>query len=262
MKRYAACIEYDGSRYKGWQKQPHAISVQEVLEQAISTVANQPTAIVCAGRTDTGVHSVGQIIHFETKASRTCYNWQRGINSNLPPTVSVHWVQKVLPDFHARFSATQRYYRYIIANHAVRPAILRNQISWQHLPLDETLMQRAAKFLIGKHDFTSFRSSSCQANTAVRNISSLIVKRQENYIYVDISADAFLHHMVRNIAGTLMQVGSGKEDPDWVRTVLEQKDRCQAGMTASPSGLYLQGVDYPGKYKLPKKPPLMYYSGE
>ncbi len=259
MKRYVACIEYDGSAYKGWQRQPHAISVQGVLENAISTVANQPVEVICAGRTDTGVHAVGQIIHFDTNVLRSCYNWLRGINSNLPPDVSIRWVQEIQEDFHARFSALQRHYRYVISNHTVCPAILRNHTSWQHQPLDQELMHKAASCLVGTYDFTSFRASRCQAKTAIREIKSLVVIRQGNFIYIDITANAFLHHMVRNIAGTLMQVGCGEKHPLWIKQLLEQKDRCQAGMTASPAGLYLQGVDYPAKYKLPSRPKLVTY---
>lgn len=254
MKRYVACVEYDGSAFKGWQKQLHAISVQEVLENAISTVANKSVNVICAGRTDTGVHAVGQIVHFDTDVLRRCYNWQRGINSNLPSSVSVHWVQEIPIDFHARFSAVQRYYRYVISNHAVCPAILRNLTSWQHTPLDHKQMHKAASYLVGTHDFTSFRASGCQAKTAVREIKSIMVSRKGNYLYIDVSANAFLHHMVRNIAGTLMQVGSGEKDPAWIKKLIEQKDRCQAGMTASPAGLYLQGVDYPAKYNFPIRP--------
>lgn len=259
MKRYAVCVEYDGSHYKGWQKQKHAVSVQQVLEQAVSVVANETITVICAGRTDTGVHGTGQVIHFDTMASRAQHQWERGINSNLPSDVCVHWVHHVDDSFHARFSALQRHYRYIIYNSPVRPSILAGHVSWFIQPLDTAKMQQASVFLSGTHDFSSFRASGCQAKSPVRTIKSISIARSGAYLYLDICANAFLHHMVRNIAGVLMAVGSGQQAVDWVSELLARKDRSCGGVTAVPDGLYFCQVDYPSHYQLPPSPaPIMF----
>lgn len=252
--RYAASVEYDGYCYHGWQKQTNAVSVQQRVEEAVAVVANHPVDIICAGRTDTGVHAISQIIHFDSRSSRSNEQWKRGINSHLPSDVSVTWIQPVAGDFHARFTAQQRYYRYVIYNDSVRPSILRNHVSWIHSNLNEDLMNQAAQHLLGRHDFSSFRAVSCQSSSPVREILSISVCRKKSFIYLDISANAFLHHMVRNIAGSLIDVGSGNQTIEWFVELLQAKDRTKAGMTAPSSGLYLYAVDYPDEYELPVKP--------
>ena len=250
--RFALGIEYDGTKYFGWQRQNHVISVQQEVETALSKIINQPTQVVCAGRTDTGVHGTNQVVHFDSPIDRGQAAWQLGMNTNLPKDIAVKWSTQVSEDFHARFSATARQYRYVIYNSALRPAILAKGLSHCHYPLDETLMHAAAQQLVGKHDFTSFRTVHCQANSPVRTILHCNVSRQGSYVVIDIKANAFLHHMVRNIAGSLIRVGRNIETIEWVAEVLEQKNRCQAGMTAPSGGLYFVDVDYPEHFNLPK----------
>jgi len=243
--RLAIGIEYDGTAYNGWQIQPHAPSIQQSLNEAITVVANEPVECVGAGRTDTGVHASGQVAHFDTAAQRPERSWLLGINSNLPDDISVNWVAAVSPDFHARFSARSRSYRYVILNRSVRSALQRHRC-WLHLqPLDESLMQRAADQLLGEHDFTSFRASSCQASSAVRTMTELKVRRDGDYLTIDCSANAFLHHMVRNLVGSLARIGSGVEPVEWISEVLEARDRRVSGMTAPAAGLTLTAVGYP-----------------
>lgn len=249
--RYAACIEYDGSQYCGWQRQTHSSSVQSHVEAAFSKVADHDIAVVCAGRTDTGVHASYQIVHFDTIAERTLNGWLRGVNVHLPNDISCQWVKPVADEFHARFSAVKRSYRYIIDNRAARPALSAGKVTWEYRPLELELMQRAAKCLLGKHDFTSFRTVACQAKSPVREISVLTLSQQGNYLYLDITANAFLHHMVRNIAGVLITVGCSERSPDWALQVLNARDRCKGGVTAPPDGLYLTAVEYPKEFKLP-----------
>ncbi len=249
--RIAFGLEYDGSRYHGWQYQRNGLSVQEVLEKAVSRVADQNITIICAGRTDTGVHATGQTIHFDTTAKREEHSWVFGTNSNLPKDVSVCWAKSVDETFHARFSAVERHYRYIIYNHRSRPAILRNQVTWWNRPLSAENMQAAANCLLGEHDFSSFRSVECQSKSPVRKIDTLNVSRNGDYIYIDVQGNAFLHHMVRNIAGVLLAVGIGEKPVDWVAEVLEQRDRKQGGITAPPNGLYLVRIIYPPEFNIP-----------
>lgn len=246
--RIALGIEYDGSRYRGWQKQRHASSVQEQVEVALSRVANEPVEVFCAGRTDAGVHGTGQVVHFDTRARRTDRAWVLGSNSNLPRDITVLWAREVSEDFHARFSALSRSYRYVILNRLTRPAIANGKVAWWHLPLEVEPMQAAARHLLGTHDFTSFRASECQARGPVRTIEHLKLWREGDLIYLDIRANAFLHHMVRNIAGTLMAVGEGEQAPDWVADVLLARDRKAAGITAPAAGLYLVHVGYPEEF--------------
>lgn len=252
--RYALGIEYDGKNYCGWQRQINVITVQEKLEQALSKIANEPIEVICAGRTDTGVNATNQVIHFDTTKIRKESAWTLGVNTHLPVDIAVSWVKPVEDDFHARFSATARNYRYIIYNNPMRSAILSHGISHYHFNLNEKLMQQGAQHLIGKHDFTSFRTVHCQSHSAIRTIKHCQISRQGKYIIVDIKANAFLHHMVRNIVGSLMRVGQAQETPCWVKKVLLAKNRCVAGVTAPPEGLYFVDVDYPDKFSLPKQP--------
>lgn len=257
--RIALGIEYDGSDYAGWQRQPHASSVQATLEAALAKVADHPLEVVCAGRTDTGVHATAQVVHFDSTAARSLRAWVLGGNANLPASVAITWAQPVASDFHARFSATGRQYRYVILNRAVRPALLRRRVSWDHRPLDVERMQQAARCLVGEHDFSAFRALACQAKHARREIYHLSLQRSGDYIYLDIAANAFLHHMVRNIAGTLIAVGRGEQPVEWVEAVLGGRDRSQAGITAPAAGLYLVQVRYPERFKLPQQPQLAYF---
>lgn len=249
--KYAACIEYDGSAFMGWQFLKHGVSVQAAVEEAISRVANHPVKVICAGRTDTGVHGIGQIIHFESNAPRSLHSWKLGINSNLPDTVTLRWVQVVDDSFHARFSAGARRYRYIVLNRDTRPAVLFNRVSWHRNPLDHEAMHEAAQYLMGQQDFTSLRAAGCQAKHAVRELLDISVSREADMIYLDVKANAFLYHMVRNIAGTLFLVGEGKQPVSWVPELMAQKNRRLAGATAPAGGLYFVHVDYPAEFGLP-----------
>jgi len=249
--RYALGIEYDGKNYCGWQRQNHSPSVQEALENALSKIAAEPIQVVCAGRTDTGVSATNQIIHFETDKIRKDVAWTLGVNTNLPSDIAVRWVKQVDDEFHARFSATARRYRYIIYNARLRPAILSSGVTFFQHPLDEKLMHQAAQALVGKHDFTSFRTVHCQSHSPVRTLLHCNVSRMGDYVILDVKGNAFLHHMVRNIAGSLMRVGQSIETVDWVKEVLEAKNRCLAGITAPSNGLYFVDVDYPEQFELP-----------
>lgn len=252
--RFALGIEYDGSRYHGWQRQNDVISVQGEIEKALSKIVNKPTEVVCAGRTDTGVHGTNQVVHFDSPYDRGSAAWTLGMNTLMPKDIAVRWSHPVPEDFHARFSATARRYRYIIYNGMYRPAIFAKGLSFCHHPLDETLMHEAAQQLVGQHDFTSFRTVHCQAHSPLRTIIHCDVSRQGNYVIIDIKANAFLHHMVRNIAGSLMRVGRKLEEVSWISEVLYLKNRCKAGMTAPANGLYFVDVDYPESFQLPKSP--------
>jgi len=252
--RYALGIEYDGKNYCGWQRQKNVIGVQQKLEQALSKIADEKIEVVCAGRTDTGVNATNQVIHFDTTKLRKDVAWTLGINTYLPKDIAVTWVKKVDNNFHARFSATARRYRYIINNYRFRSAILSSGISNYHYPLDEKIMHEAAQYLIGRHDFTSFRTVHCQSHSPTRTIEHCNITRQGDYIIVDIKANAFLHHMVRNIVGSLMRVGQQLEPILWIKEVLNAKNRCLAGVTAPPEGLYFVEVDYPEEFGLPKRP--------
>lgn len=250
--KIALGVEYDGSRYHGWQRQRQVISVQACLEFALSKVANQSISLFCAGRTDAGVHATGQVVHFVTTALRKDTAWTMGVNTYLPPDIAVHWVKRVSEDFHARFSATARRYRYVIFNHRYRPAVLAQGVTHYHLPLDEERMAKAAQCLVGEHDFTSFRAVQCQSRTPWRNIKHVSVIRYGAYVVVDIKANAFVHHMVRNIVGSLLEIGCGNRDENWIFELLALKDRTYAAATAKAEGLYLVSVDYPDKFCLPK----------
>jgi tRNA pseudouridine38-40 synthase len=250
--RIAMGIEYDGTGYFGWQRQREVNSIQGELERALSQVANAPIEVFCAGRTDAGVHATGQVIHFETEALRDMRAWVMGVNSNLPTGIAVRFAQPVTDDFHARFSATARRYRYIIYNNKFRPAILGAGLSHYHQDLNVELMQQAAPALLGEQDFSSFRAIQCQSHTPFRNIMHLNIERFNDFIVIDIKANAFLHHMVRNITGSLLEVGMGRREPCWIAEVLAKKDRTQAAATAKAEGLYLVEVDYPAHFSIQK----------
>ena len=252
MKRIALGIEYNGSLFNGYQLQSAGTrTVQGELERALSKVANEPVRLTCAGRTDTGVHATGQVVHFDTTVQRQLKAWMLGGNTNLPRDISIHWVRQVSDEFSARFSAVSRSYRYILFNRKVRSAVFQHNVSWSFEALDATLMNEAAQLLIGEHDFSAFRSSQCQAKHAVREMQVISVKREADYVILDIRANAFLHHMVRNIMGTLMVIGRGEQPVSWMQEVLQSQDRRKAGMTAQAAGLYLIDVEYPAEHGLP-----------
>ena len=251
--RYALGVQYDGKNYCGWQRQNNVMTVQEKLERALSKIANEKIEVICAGRTDTGVNATNQVVHFETSQIRKEVAWTLGVNTHLPFDIAASWVTQVDEEFHARFSATARRYRYVIYNDPLRSAILSHGISHWHHELDAKLMHEGAQYLIGRHDFTSFRTVHCQSHSAIRTIEHCHVARQGKYIVVDIKANAFLHHMVRNVVGSLFRVGQRQEQPSWIEAVLLEKNRCVAGVTAPPEGLYFVDVDYPGQFNIPKQ---------
>lgn len=252
MNRYVLGVEYDGSNFAGWQWQTARRTVQAEVENALSKVANEPIRLICAGRTDAGVHALEQVVHFDTTAKRDSHAWLMGSNSELPNDVRILWVKEAVDDFHARYSAVARFYRYIILNRKMKSALQPTQTTWCYEPLDADKMQQAAQYLIGTHDFSTYRAQGCQSKSPTRMIHFIDVYRQGEQVIMDISANAFLHHMVRNIAGVLMDVGSGKRPLDWPKQLLEIKDRSQGGITAKPHGLYLGSVFYPEKYGISK----------
>lgn len=253
--RVALGVEYDGSRFHGWQLQKHdPVTVQAALESALSKIANEPIRVVCAGRTDAGVHASLQVIHFDTNAERDQKAWSRGANTVLPDTVAVKWAQSVPEEFHARYSAQQRTYRYVIYNHAQRPGMLRPFLSWFYRPLSVARMQAAAQYLLGEQDFTSLRAKDCQSRSSHRCVSALTLTQEGPFITVQVTANAFLKHMVRNIIGVLVAVGQGDRPADWVQEVLAAKDRSAAGVTAPPHGLSLVNIVYPEAFGLPIGP--------
>lgn len=250
MNKLALRVEYDGSAYCGWQRQAHSPSVQQELEQALSYVADQAIELVCAGRTDTGVHACDQVAHFETEVIRSNRSWLLGTNCRLPRDIRINWVDQVPTDFHARFSAIARSYRYIILNSATPSALFHNKVCWEHRPLDDVIMQQAGHHLIGQHDFSAFRAAGCQAKSPERTIEFLQVSRRGKLIYIDVKANAFLHHMVRNIAGSLMVVARHEQPISWLQEVLMSKDRKLAAMTAPADGLYFIQAYYPAEFDL------------
>lgn len=251
-KRIALGIEYNGSLFSGYQMQSKGTrTVQQELENALSKVASEPVKLTCAGRTDTGVHATGQVVHFDTAKQRELKAWMLGGNTNLPRDISIHWVRQVSEQFNARFSAVSRSYRYILFNRKVRPAIFQHNVAWSIERLDEGAMNKAAQHLLGEHDFSAFRASQCQAKHAIREMQNISVKRTGDYIILDIQANAFLHHMVRNIMGSLMAIGRGEQKNKWMLELLHGQDRKKAGMTASAAGLYLVNVEYPVEHGLP-----------
>ena len=250
--RVALGIEYDGAALYGWQRQREVASVQQYLEQALSKVACETITVQCAGRTDAGVHATGQVVHFDTNVTRPDRAWTLGVNANLPDSVAVKWVTSVEDEFHARFSATARRYRYVIYNHKMRPAILHGGVTHVHSELDADVMHEAGQCLLGEHDFSAFRAALCQSKSPFRNIMHLNVSRQGSYVVLDIKANAFVHHMVRNITGSLIEVGAGRQPKEWIASLLDGKDRTQAAATAKPNGLYLVDVTYPERFNLPR----------
>jgi tRNA pseudouridine38-40 synthase len=253
--RYAIGLEYDGSAFLGWQIQRQEPTVQACVEQALARVADHEARVSCCGRTDSGVHALCQVAHFDSDARRSERSWILGLNSHLPAAASVLWIREVDEKFHARFSAFSRSYRYLILNRWIRPALDANRKSWCRMPLDADNMNRAAQLLRGEHDFTSFRASACQARHAVREIQDISVQREGDTIRLDITANGFLYHMVRNIAGSLVKVGAGEEAPGWVADVLEKRDRALAAPTAAPEGLYFVAARYPQQYGFPSVAP-------
>jgi tRNA pseudouridine38-40 synthase len=257
--RIALGVEYDGSGFKGWQLQRHQVrTVQGELEAALASVAAHPVRVSCAGRTDTGVHGVGQVVHFDTEAERAPRNWVLGANANLPPDVAVTWAQPVSEAFHARFSAESRSYCYLILNRPTRSSLLAGRATWVHKPLEAARMHEAGQALVGTHDFSSYRALGCQAKSPVRTLHSLRVERFGELISLRVHANAFLHHMIRNIAGVLIAIGRQEQPVSWAAEVLELRDRTLGGVTAAPDGLYFERVWYPADFALPEPPPVPY----
>ncbi|MEP6546010.1 MAG: tRNA pseudouridine(38-40) synthase TruA [Gammaproteobacteria bacterium] len=251
VRRVAAIVEYDGTEYAGWQSQEHSVSIQDAVQAAISFVAGHPLVVICAGRTDSGVHATGQVIHFDTRAVRTPRAWVLGANTKLSPAIALQWAGEVTMGFHARHKATRRIYRYCILNRSARSALQRSRAAWIHRPLDAAAMHAAAQALLGEHDFSAFRSIECQSKTPVRRVERIDVRRDGDYLWLEITANAYLHHMVRNIVGTLMALQGDTDPPAAMVRVLEQRERRLAGVTAPAAGLYLWRVEYPAVYGIP-----------
>jgi len=249
--RIALALEYDGSAFCGWQSQPAACGVQDALERALSGIAASPVAVAAAGRTDAGVHAVSQIVHFDTGAARPSTAWVRGVNALLPAAASVLWSCAVADDFHARFAANARHYTYLLMTRAQRPALLARNVGWYHHPLDVDAMRAGAAALTGTHDFSAFRAAECQAKSPVKTLSALSIEGDDERVRFDFSANAFLQHMVRNIIGSLVYVGAGREPPEWIGALLAARDRTKAAPTFAASGLYLAGADYDARFGLP-----------
>ncbi len=253
--RYALALEYDGASFGGWQKQStQPNTLQAHIETALSRVANHSVDVICAGRTDKGVHAAHQVIHFDTHSKRSEHGWRMGAQSHLPRAIRIKWLQSISDQFHARYSAIARRYRYFIRDGGTQPALLYQKITWVAGHLDVARMHAAAQCLLGEHDFSSFRASQCQANTPFRNLHHITVRRYPEWICMDIQGNAFLHHMVRNIMGCLLLVGQHRKPISWLQTVLDAKDRRCASMTAPPDGLYLVDVIYKDDFILPVSP--------
>jgi tRNA pseudouridine38-40 synthase len=249
--RIALGVEYDGRQFCGWQSQPGACGVQDALERALSGICGQRVKIAGAGRTDSGVHASGQVAHFETLSDRPLTAWTRGCNSALPPGVAVRWAQPVPDDFHARFSATGRAYTYLLLNRPTRPGLLHGRLGWFHRRLDLELMREAAASLVGRHDFSAFRSAECQADSPVRELRGLDIEQRGNLVVFRLAANAFLQRMVRNLVGSLLYVGKGRHPPAWVGDVLASRNRALGAPTFAPDGLYLSAVEYDARWGLP-----------
>lgn len=263
--RIALGVEYDGTAFNGWQRQPAARTVQAQLEAALTGIANEAIGVTCAGRTDSGVHACHQVVHFDTEAERSNRSWVLGCNANMPADVSVLWAQPMPDQFHARFSAVSRSYDYVICNRQSRPGLWHGKVSWQCLPLDAECMSEAAAYWLGEHDFSAFRAKGCQAPHPMRTVYEFAVTESAGFVVLSVTANAFLQHMVRNLAGVLIEIGLGRKPPLWAAEVLACRQRERAGITASPTGLYLTGVRYAEEFVLPapdqRKPQLPCYSG-
>jgi tRNA pseudouridine38-40 synthase len=255
--RIALGIAYDGKPFDGWQSQPTGNTVQDRLEAALAAIAGAAVRVTAAGRTDAGVHATGQVAHFDVAAERPESAWVRGTNAHLPESIAVQWARAVDEGFHARFSATSRSYTYVLYNYPVRPAVLAGKVGWFHLPLDVAAMRAAAERLVGEHDFSAFRSAECQAKTPVKVLHRIAIERRDDYVILEFTASAFLHHMVRNLLGCLVQVGKGAQPAEWVQDVLEGRDRAKAAPTFPADGLYLTSVTYPGRWNLPAFAPML-----
>jgi tRNA pseudouridine38-40 synthase len=250
--RIALGVEYDGQPFNGWQSQTDGRTVQDALQHALSQIAGETAGVIAAGRTDTGVHAQEQVVHFDTNAARPLSAWVRGANALLPKSVAVRWAHPVPDEFHARFSAHGRSYRYLLVNCPTRPAIQAGKVGWFHAPLDVAAMQTAAQHLLGEHDFSAFRAAECQARSPVKRLHRMDIRNRGGMIVFDLGADAFLHHMVRNIVGCLVYVGKGKYPPDWIAEVLQSRERRLAAPTFMPDGLYLRRIQYETKWGLPQ----------
>ena len=252
MKRIALGIEYDGDQWRGWQTQPDGHTVQDRLEAAIRDFTQTDIRTMCAGRTDAGVHALEQVVHLDTDIARAPVSWVRGVNSFLPPSVAVRWACEVAPEFHARASAIARCYRYVLYNNPVRSPLMRSRSGWVFRPLSLEPMRQAARYLLGKHDFSAFRAAGCQALTPVKTMQDVTIEQRGDLFIFTLRANAFLHHMVRNIVGSLIVVGKGDSPPEWLNQVLQGRDRSQAAPTFMPDGLYLAKVIYDPKWGLPQ----------
>jgi len=250
--RLALGVEYDGAPYCGWQSQSGGCSVQDHLEKALQAMAGHPLRVIAAGRTDTGVHAMIQVIHFDTETQRPLNAWVRGVNSMLPASIRVLWAVQVAQDFHARFSAFERSYQYVLINSPIAPALMHDKVGWFHVPLDVGLMQQGSGYLLGEHDFSAFRAAECQAKSPIKHMHEATIRAQGSAVIFEFRANAFLHHQVRNMVGALLYIGKGKYPPEYMAELLESRDRTQAPPTFSPSGLYLTGISYETKWSLPE----------
>ena len=260
--KFAIGVSYCGTGLEGWQSQPTGNTVQDLLERALAEISGARIALTAAGRTDAGVHASAQVAHFETNADRPESAWVRGANSLLPDAIAVQWAVPVAEEFHARYSALSRTYRYVLYGHAVRPTLLAGRVGWFHLPLDLERMREAASLLVGEHDFSSFRSAECQAKSPVRTIEEVTIRTRGAYILFDFTANAFLHHMVRNLVGSLVYVGKGKHPPGWMSELIAARDRQRAAPTFAADGLYLCRVTYDARWGLPAFPEMMPFDEE
>ncbi len=249
--RVAIGLEYDGRGFCGWQSQPSACGVQDHIEKAVAEIAGESVTVTAAGRTDTGVHASLQVAHFDITAERPITAWVRGVNTYLPDGIAVAWAKEVPDDFHARFAVEERGYRYVLLNHPVRPGLMAGKVGWHHRPLDEHAMQQAVNRLLGRHDFSAFRAAECQAKSPEKDMRQATIKRHGDFLVLDLRADGFLHHMVRNIVGCLVHVGTGQAAPEWMDELLAHKDRTRAAPTFMPDGLYLSYIRYPSRFDLP-----------
>lgn len=249
--RIALGVEYDGSGFRGWQQQPGGGTVQDALQEALGQFARFPVRVVCAGRTDAGVHALGQVVHFDATVERSTFAWVRAANTFLPAAVAVRWAQVVAPAFHARSSAVSRHYRYLLVNRAHRPGICHGRVGWYHHPLDAAAMHTAGRLLLGERDFSAFRAAECQAHSPIKTMHRVDIQRHGDWLQFDFEASAFLHHMVRNLVGSLVLVGQGKHPPEWIGDLLEAGDRRLAAPTFPAAGLYLMSVNYPPCWHLP-----------